>query len=179
MVLRYLSSGYHQRVNSGKAAAKRRPDGMSVGRPFPKGKSGNEAGRPVGSLSLKSVLRRILDTELKNEPDPLLEGVSRNMTAGEKAMLNLAVKAVADGDLKAIRDIVEMLEGKPFQAVSVEGAISPFGTAKAVNGRSSWSEPDHVLFLGLGVRLRRVFGEAVERHQAAALRLQPAAPVWR
>ena len=34
-------------------------------------------------------------------------------------------------------------------------------------------EPDDVLLLGLGVRLRRVFGEAVERHQAAVLRLQP------
>jgi hypothetical protein len=37
-------------------------------------------------------------------------------------------------------------------------------------------EPDDVL-LGLWVRLRRVFGEAVHRHQAAILRLQPAAPV--
>ena len=40
-------------------------------------------------------------------------------------------------------------------------------------------EPDDVLFLGLWIRLRRVFGEAVERHQAAVFRLQPAAPVRR
>ena len=41
------------------------------------------------------------------------------------------------------------------------------------------SEPDDVLFLGLRVRLRRVFSEAVERDQAAVFRLQPAEPVRR
>jgi hypothetical protein len=37
-------------------------------------------------------------------------------------------------------------------------------------------EPDHILFLGLWIRLRRVFGEAIERHEATAFRLQPVAP---
>ena len=36
-------------------------------------------------------------------------------------------------------------------------------------------EPDDVLFLGHGVRLRRVFSETVERHQAAVFRFEPAA----
>jgi hypothetical protein len=40
-------------------------------------------------------------------------------------------------------------------------------------------EPHHVLFLGLRVRLWRVFGEAVGRDKAAALRLEPATPVRR
>jgi hypothetical protein len=40
-------------------------------------------------------------------------------------------------------------------------------------------EPDDVLLFGLGVRLRRVFSEAVEGHQAAVFRLQPTAPVRR
>jgi hypothetical protein len=78
-------------------------------------------GRPKGSISLKTHLRNILDTKLKNGPDPLQDGSPRDMTAGEKAMLNLAVKAVADGDAYPINKIVEMLEGKPFQAMSVEG----------------------------------------------------------
>ncbi|MBB6509746.1 hypothetical protein F4695_003114 [Rhizobium soli] len=34
------------------------------------------------------------------------------MTAGEKMMLNLVVKAVADCDLNAIRTIVEHMEGR-------------------------------------------------------------------
>ena len=40
-------------------------------------------------------------------------------------------------------------------------------------------EPDDVFLLGLRIRLRRVFSEAIERHQAAVFRLQPAAPVRR
>ena len=39
-------------------------------------------------------------------------------------------------------------------------------------------EPNDVLLLGLRVRLWRVLGEAVERHQAPVLRLQPSPPVW-
>jgi hypothetical protein len=38
-------------------------------------------------------------------------------------------------------------------------------------------EPDHVLFAGLRVCFRRIFGEAVERHEAAALRLRPRPPI--
>ena len=41
------------------------------------------------------------------------------------------------------------------------------------------SKPDNILFLSLRVRLRRVFCKAVERHEAPALRLRPAAPVRR
>jgi hypothetical protein len=40
-------------------------------------------------------------------------------------------------------------------------------------------EPDDVLFLGFRIWLRSVLGEAVGRHQAAVLWLQPAAPVRR
>ena len=34
--------------------------------------------------------------------------------------MNLVMKAVADGYLKAIKVIVEMLEGKPAQSLSLE-----------------------------------------------------------
>jgi hypothetical protein len=40
-------------------------------------------------------------------------------------------------------------------------------------------EPDHILLLGFRVRLGRVFGKAVERHEASVLSLQPTAPVRR
>jgi hypothetical protein len=42
-------------------------------------------------------------------------------------------------------------------------------------------EPDDILPLRLGLRLRRVLGKAVERHKAAVLGLQPSGPVgdWR
>jgi len=39
-------------------------------------------------------------------------------------MLNLVILAVADGDMKAIKAIVEMLEGKPAQPLSLAGNVS-------------------------------------------------------
>ena len=36
-------------------------------------------------------------------------------------------------------------------------------------------KPDDVFLFGVGVRLRRIFGEAVRRNQASTFRLQPAA----
>src|SRR6185437_13739252 len=38
-------------------------------------------------------------------------------------------------------------------------------------------KPDNILLLGLRICLRRIFGEAVCRHQAAVLRLEPHAPM--
>lgn len=38
---------------------------MPVGTPFPKGKSGNPDGRPLGTISLESRIRRILEGEEK------------------------------------------------------------------------------------------------------------------
>jgi hypothetical protein len=94
---------------------------MPVGTPFEPGQSGNPAGRKVGSVSLKGILRRLLDTRLPNEPDLLDEGKARDMTAGEKLVMNLVIRALADGDARAIKDIIEMLEGKPAQSLSLAG----------------------------------------------------------
>jgi hypothetical protein len=66
---------------------------MPVGTPFQPGQSGNAAGRPKGSLGLKSILRRLLNTTLKNEPDPLGPDSFRDMSVGEKAELNLVISS--------------------------------------------------------------------------------------
>jgi hypothetical protein len=46
--------------------------------------------------------------------------------------------------------------------------------AKATSSRVA-GEPDDVVLFGFGVGLQRVFGKAVERDEAAVLRLQPSA----
>lgn len=98
-----------------------RPDGMPVGTPFKPGQSGNPNGLPKGYISLKTHLKNILNTRLTNEPDLLMEGEARDMTAAEKMMMNLVVKAVADSDLNAIRTILEHLKGKPAQSLNLGG----------------------------------------------------------
>jgi hypothetical protein len=103
------------------SAADMRPDGMPVGTPFKPGQSGNPNGLPKGYISLKTHLKNILNTRLTNEPDLLMEGEARDMTAAEKMMMNLVVKAVADSDLNAIRTILEHLKGKPAQSLNLGG----------------------------------------------------------
>ena len=48
--------------NSGVSATKR-PDGLPVGTPFKPGQSGNLKGRPKGSHTLETMVRRILEGE--------------------------------------------------------------------------------------------------------------------
>ncbi|TBH23631.1 hypothetical protein ELG64_09000 [Rhizobium leguminosarum] len=107
-------------ANSGKAAA-RRPDGMPVGTPFPKGVSGNPDGRKPGSVSIKAELQKLIDLTIKGEINPLTDEPEENMPVGRKIALNLVMKAVADNDMWAIKQILENLEGKPHQAVNIGG----------------------------------------------------------
>jgi hypothetical protein len=97
------------------------PRRSNLREPWRKGESGNPNGRPKGARSMKNILRDILEIELKNEPDPIIPEYARNMSVGEKLMLTWVSKGLADADLKAIKDIYEATEGKPFQATSVEG----------------------------------------------------------
>lgn len=72
-------------MNSGEAAAKKRPDGLPVGKPFPKGKSGNEAGRPVGIPNLESRVRALLDGETKL-PQPIADVIRSQCGEDKKAI---------------------------------------------------------------------------------------------
>lgn len=75
---------HNQRVNSGKSVAKR-PDGMPVGKPFAKGKSGNEAGRPPGIPNLEARVRALLDGETKL-PAAIAEAIRAQCGEDKKAI---------------------------------------------------------------------------------------------
>lgn len=107
-------------TKSSDKTAGRRPDGMPVGTPFPKGKSGNPAGRQPGCVSIKAELRKLLQVVIKNEVNPLTME-DEDMPVGRKIALNLILKAVNDKDTWAITRIMEQLDGKPAQSVNLGG----------------------------------------------------------
>lgn len=90
--------------------------------PWPKGVSGNPAGKPVGAVSVKTELSNLMQIILKGEHNPLSDE-NENMTVARKVALNLAVKAIADGDLLAINKIIEHLDGRPAQSINLGGQV--------------------------------------------------------
>lgn len=88
--------------------------------PFKPGQSGNPAGRPKGSVSVKAELQKLVNIILKNEYNAL-SGETENMPVGRKVALNLLDKALADADLNAIVKVIEHLDGKPAQAINLGG----------------------------------------------------------
>lgn len=91
-----------------------------MGKPFEAGKSGNPAGRPKGYFSIKAEIEKLMNIVLKGEVNPLTE-LAEDMPVNRKIALNLVIKAVVDGDLSAIREVKDTLDGKPAQAVNIGG----------------------------------------------------------
>lgn len=88
--------------------------------PWKAGQSGNPNGKPKGAVSVKAELRKLMDIILKGEVNPLTD-LPEDMPTGRKIALNLAMKAVADGDLGAIKTIIEHLDGKAGESLAISG----------------------------------------------------------
>jgi len=73
---------------------------------FKPGVSGNPKGRTPGGKNLTTMLRAILNDEV---PD------GTGLTYSEAIIKKLIEKAAINGNLNAIRDIFDRLEGKPKQ----------------------------------------------------------------
>ena len=84
------------------------------GRPFPKGISGNPKGKPKGTFSLISILKR----ELQKIP-PELKGKERKMYA-EILIKKQLHKAIIEGDEQSIKLIWNYVEGMPRQPIDLE-----------------------------------------------------------
>jgi len=101
---------------------------------YQKGESGNPSGRPKGSKNLKTIIGNILERELTaTELNKLLykdkktkEGAhikqlcddyGGKITYREAMILRLVVKAVANGDEKAVNAIFDREVGKPSQTI--------------------------------------------------------------
>jgi hypothetical protein len=86
-------------------------------KPFPKGVSGNPAGKPKGTEHSKTRLKRILDlVQKKKNP---ITGEEEEFTVLELMDMQIIAKALK-GDQRAYQEVIDRLEGKPKQTSEVE-----------------------------------------------------------
>lgn len=90
----------------------RNPDGT-----FAKGVSGNPDGRPKGSLSVVEAIRRELDKVAD------LPSNKEKKTYLELLIQRIMKKAIGDGDVAMIRDMINRIDGMPKQPVEMSGSI--------------------------------------------------------
>ena len=81
-------------------------------KPMKPGETRNPNGRPVGSLSMTTILKNLMNKKMDLVNDKPVNLI--NLKLIQKAM---------KGDVKAIEMIWDRLEGKPQQSVKMEGYI--------------------------------------------------------
>ena len=85
--------------------------------PFPKGVSGNPAGKPKGVEHSKTRLLRLLQlVQVKTNP---ITGEKEEFTVAEQLDLMVLQKAFK-GDLRAYQEILDRLEGRAKQTNEIE-----------------------------------------------------------
>ena len=88
--------------------------------PFPKGVSGNPAGKPKGTQHSKTRLLRLLDlVQKKKNP---ITGEEEEFTVLELMDMQMIAKALK-GDQRAYETVVDRLEGKPKQTTDITADI--------------------------------------------------------
>jgi hypothetical protein len=88
--------------------------------PYPKGVSGNPAGKPKGTQHSKTRLLRILDlVQKKRNP---ITGEEEEFTVLELMDMQMIAKALK-GDQRAYEAVVDRLEGKPKQTTDITADI--------------------------------------------------------
>jgi len=86
-------------------------------KPFPKGVSGNPAGKPKGTEHSKTRLKRLLElVQKKKNP---ITGEEEEFSVLELMDMQMIAKALK-GDQRAYQEIIDRLEGKPKQTSEVE-----------------------------------------------------------
>lgn len=80
---------------------------MTVGRPFVKGQSGNPGGRPKRDWTWAS----LYEEEVQNQ----LDTKDGKKVDARKAVAMRLIKMAIDGDIQAIRELTNRMDGMPVQ----------------------------------------------------------------
>ena len=84
-----------------------------------KGEVRNPKGKPKGTLNAKTILKQLLDAQIDDdEIGPTNK--PRKITGFEKLMRKL-IRMGNEGDIKAIREILDRVEGKPIAKQEITG----------------------------------------------------------
>lgn len=105
MATKQLKKGNFSADSSAKVI-KERPQSKHL-KPFPKGVSGNPAGKPVGTRSYMTIYRAALENLAKKK-----EITSDQL---EELMLQVGVSKAMGGDYRFYQDILDRKDGKPTQ----------------------------------------------------------------
>lgn len=92
--------------------------------PFPEGTSGNPEGRPKGSRNLSTILREMLQEEIEITTE---EGKKEKKQLQDIIVRKL-IKKANDGNLRAIEQVFDRIEGKAKQEMKIEGLPDPVVT---------------------------------------------------
>lgn len=98
-------------------------DDQSNLKPFQPGESGNPAGRPPGSRNLSTILKEMLEQEvlIDGEKIPFKDSIVKKL-----------IKKANNGNLRAIQEIFDRMEGKAKQEMKIEGLPDPNITVNVI-----------------------------------------------
>lgn len=82
-----------------------------------KGQSGNPDGKKKGTRNLSTILKEYLELEVEIENE---KGEKVKVENQDLIIAQLIRKAAKDGDLKAIEQILDRMEGKPIQKQEIK-----------------------------------------------------------
>jgi type II secretory pathway component GspD/PulD (secretin) len=81
---------------------------------FKPGQSGNPSGRPKGSVSIRTEVRKLLQEAAK-------EGSADTVAV---ALAKRLIHQAFDGDMKAMQMVIEHIDGKPQQSIDLNATIA-------------------------------------------------------
>lgn len=82
------------------------------GNKFEKGESGNPNGRPKGTKNLSTILREMLEEDI----DVVVDGV-KSKKQFQEVIIRKLLKKAHDGDIRAIMEIFDRVDGRPKQQI--------------------------------------------------------------